>query len=205
MKLGIPPYFIVSDAHLADLVTLRPANAEVLLCVKGFGPAKLQSYGDDLLQAVREQAQLLNLPLCEVPPFVVSARSPKRPPAERAQSRDAAREQAFAAFTRGDSMGDVCVKFDRAPAGVGVWLLQFALENGLASLEPWLSDALLAEIECKASALGAGPLQPLHAALDGQVSYTQLRLALGFLASRLGATASEPVACRAIARTITGR
>lgn len=190
MKLGIPPYFIVSDANLADLVTVRPANAEVLLCVKGFGAAKLERYGEEILQAVREHAELLNLPLLEEPPARAQSARAARTRTERAPVPDTVRAKAFAAFARGDALGDICVALNRAPVGVVDLLVQFAVENGLASLEPWLSDADLAQIEARSRELGVVELPLLFVALGGRVAYPLLRLALGFLAARPGSSAA---------------
>ncbi len=186
-KHGVPPYFILSDASLADLVVVRPANADILLCVKGFGPGRLATYGEDVLLAVREQARQLGMSLADVPP------DPARPTSISAKSAapadDSVRQAAFAAFTGGESIAAVCVAIDRSPNAVVALLAQFAAANGLASLEPWLNDALLSQIEAQLAVHGGDRLKPVYLALGEQVPYTLLRLARAFLPARLGAEA----------------
>ncbi|HEX6738955.1 MAG TPA: HRDC domain-containing protein, partial [Vicinamibacteria bacterium] len=46
---AVPAYIIAHDRMLQELVARRPASREELLAVKGFGPAKVETYGDDLL------------------------------------------------------------------------------------------------------------------------------------------------------------
>ena len=44
-----PAYVVLHDATLRDLAAARPASLHELAAVKGFGPTKIERYGDDLL------------------------------------------------------------------------------------------------------------------------------------------------------------
>lgn len=46
---GVPAYVVFNDRTLDALAAMRPTTEEALLGVPGIGPAKLESYGDDLL------------------------------------------------------------------------------------------------------------------------------------------------------------
>ena len=46
---GVPAYVVFNDRTLEALAALRPSNEETLLQVPGIGPAKLEAYGDELL------------------------------------------------------------------------------------------------------------------------------------------------------------
>jgi ATP-dependent DNA helicase RecQ len=46
---GVPAYVVLHDATLRDLAALRPKSLQELAGVKGFGPAKIERYGDDVL------------------------------------------------------------------------------------------------------------------------------------------------------------
>ena len=50
----MPPYVIFHDATLAAIARLRPASADALAKVSGVGQTKLERYGAEVLQIVRE-------------------------------------------------------------------------------------------------------------------------------------------------------
>jgi ATP-dependent DNA helicase RecQ len=49
---GIPAFVVLHDATLHELAAARPASLEELAAVKGFGPAKLERYGEAVLELV---------------------------------------------------------------------------------------------------------------------------------------------------------
>jgi ATP-dependent DNA helicase RecQ len=46
---AVPAYVVLHDATLRELAALRPQTLQELAGVKGFGPVKVERYGDDLL------------------------------------------------------------------------------------------------------------------------------------------------------------
>ncbi|MBO0704411.1 MAG: HRDC domain-containing protein [Candidatus Dormibacteraeota bacterium] len=51
-SLGVPAYVVLHDRTLAALSAGRPADRTGLLAVPGMGPAKVEKYGDELLQVL---------------------------------------------------------------------------------------------------------------------------------------------------------
>ena len=51
---GVPAYVVFNDRTLESLATMRPSTATALLEIPGIGPAKLEAYGDDLLDLIGE-------------------------------------------------------------------------------------------------------------------------------------------------------
>jgi ATP-dependent DNA helicase RecQ len=49
-RQGMPPYIIFPDRTLVALAAAQPRSREALLQVRGIGPAKLEAYGERLLQ-----------------------------------------------------------------------------------------------------------------------------------------------------------
>lgn len=47
---GVPAYVVFNDKTLEALASLRPSTSEALLGVPGIGPAKLEAYGEDLIE-----------------------------------------------------------------------------------------------------------------------------------------------------------
>jgi superfamily II DNA helicase RecQ len=52
-KSGFPPYCVFSDQALYGIVQARPANTSELLEINGIGPAKVEKYGQNILQICR--------------------------------------------------------------------------------------------------------------------------------------------------------
>jgi ATP-dependent DNA helicase RecQ len=46
---AVPAYVVLHDVTLRELAAIRPRTKDELAAVKGFGPTKLERYGDDLL------------------------------------------------------------------------------------------------------------------------------------------------------------
>ena len=49
---GVPAYVVFNDKTLEALAALRPSTSDALLGVPGIGPAKLEAYGDDLIDLI---------------------------------------------------------------------------------------------------------------------------------------------------------
>jgi DNA helicase-2/ATP-dependent DNA helicase PcrA len=52
----VPPYIVFHDQTLAAIAEIRPASLAGLRRVKGIGAAKLDAYGDEILEVVRTHA-----------------------------------------------------------------------------------------------------------------------------------------------------
>jgi len=50
----IAPYMVAHDTVLKELAARRPQSKQALLAVKGMGAAKIEKYGDDLLELLAE-------------------------------------------------------------------------------------------------------------------------------------------------------
>ncbi|MDQ6978570.1 MAG: HRDC domain-containing protein [Mariprofundaceae bacterium] len=53
-KEGIPPYVICNNRELAMIVAARPQNLTGLLQLEGFGKAKAEKYGEDMLALLKD-------------------------------------------------------------------------------------------------------------------------------------------------------
>jgi ATP-dependent DNA helicase RecQ len=51
---GVPAYVIFQDKTLREIASTRPADVHTLACVNGVGQAKLEKYGQDILEVLAE-------------------------------------------------------------------------------------------------------------------------------------------------------
>lgn len=51
---NIKSYFIYNNEMMEELITVRPKDKKELIAIRGFGPAKIEKYGQDIIQIIRE-------------------------------------------------------------------------------------------------------------------------------------------------------
>ncbi|HEY7730415.1 MAG TPA: HRDC domain-containing protein, partial [Gaiellaceae bacterium] len=49
---GVPAYVVLHDATIVELASVQPRSLSELGAVKGFGPVKVERYGEDVLAVV---------------------------------------------------------------------------------------------------------------------------------------------------------
>ena len=52
----IPPYMVFSDATLRDMCQMQPGTLAEMLEVKGIGEMKLEKYGKEFLQCLKDNS-----------------------------------------------------------------------------------------------------------------------------------------------------
>lgn len=53
---GVPAYIVFNDSTLADMIALKPRNSGEMANVSGVGSHKLEQYGDEFLEVIREHS-----------------------------------------------------------------------------------------------------------------------------------------------------
>ena len=53
-KEKIKPYYIFNDAQMEDIIEKNPQSKEELLKVSGFGNVKVEKYGEEILNILKE-------------------------------------------------------------------------------------------------------------------------------------------------------
>lgn len=51
---GVPPYVVFNDTTLRDMLSQRPTTANAMLSISGVGDVKLERFGGDFLEVIRE-------------------------------------------------------------------------------------------------------------------------------------------------------
>lgn len=134
---SVPAYVVAHDSALELIASKEPSTAQAMLGIKGFGPTKLEKYGDDILKLVAEHRQTEATP-AEAPPIDIV-----KPASEIMEQRQATIAQYPRAFKRwepeeesllldlfeqGTSLDYVCAILERQPSAL--WArLQTLLEK----------------------------------------------------------------------------
>ncbi len=177
---GVPAYVVVPDNSLRELAAYRPADADDLLRITGFGEMKVEQFGPAFLDLIATGCDTWGLER-NMPP---GRTAPKRSRASRGPSRTV--RTTFEKWQAGASITGIAEARGIAPRTVESHLVE-AAEHGLVAPRKLLSaaewDALIPIWKAQP---GAG-LRQIHDATAGRFSYFAIRL------TRLGARSGTGV------------
>jgi ATP-dependent DNA helicase RecQ len=169
---GVPPYIVFGDAVLRDLARLRPSTPPSFRSVPGIGEKKLADFGPAFLEAIANHCREHALPMDL---FDVAPASPAR---VRSARLEGGKERALALFEEGAPLDDVVEASGRALETVIGYLVAFIEQRRPADVRHWVDDATYERIVAAAGAVGADRLKPIREALEGAVSYGEIRIVL---------------------------
>ncbi len=178
---GLPPFIIFGDATLRDMARRRPSSLAAMRHVHGVGDKKLADYGAEFVALIVEHCQSNQLPLDDPAEFQDDTFDdlPETPaPEPESRSNSKTKSAAFALFATGKSIEEVQQATGRARSTTFQYLAEFVQEHHITDLSPWLDDATFARICQTGLKVGTERLKPIFEALDGQVPYDEIRLAL---------------------------
>ena len=175
---GVPAYVVAHNAALRAMARANPRTPEELIAVNGFGPAKVERYGDDLLAAIaKDEPQ----PTAAGQPPATEPSTPNSRSETLRMSKDGYSLQAIAQARRIEFATVIGHLEELSELGV-----QIDLSLELPSPER------LQQIQAAFAAKGDYPLQPIFDHLNAKISYNELRLARLHLRQSAPAPPKEP-------------
>lgn len=183
---NLPPYTIFSDQTLRDLARVRPTSLESLRRVHGIGDAKLKAFGQELLDII--------VPACRVRGLTVDQfdSAPDLPAATRELPASAIAY--FPHFERQRSIDEVIELSGRARSTVLKYLCAYIETQRPASIDPWVPPDTRERILAAAKVHGSQFLRPIFEALNGEVNYDMIRIALSFAGRDRGSKPADEIA-----------
>jgi ATP-dependent DNA helicase RecQ len=183
---GVPPYVVFSDRSLVDMASYFPHSEASFSTMYGVGQRKVQRYAAQFLPLVR--AYCREQGLNERP----------KPGVSRGRSRRGARTQMVGqAYQSGNSIQALAKEFGVKPQTILNHLFHFVLAGNQIPADGLLEQSALPagqQVQVLAAFEEHGPayLKPVFEALDGAVSYDELRLLrLYSLVTRAGREATQ--------------
>ena len=171
-----PAYIVASDQALRALAQARPRNADELLQVHGFGPAKVERYGAELLAAIAAAAPPPSTE--DEQQLTLGARS--RLGSERGYE---SWRQTLDLWREGCSVLAIAERRMLSPQSIVSHLLTAIRNDEEVDLRPELpSGERRREIE--AALAGDASLEAAHEELGGRYSRYELRLVRAYVESR---------------------
>ncbi len=173
--LGWAPYHVLQGKTLETIARDKPASLEELAAIKGVGPAKLEKFGQEILDLVTHHGESKSLRFDE------PTAPPRRP--EAAPREPAARVQPSYVWTwtlldRGFALHE-CAQIRGIKREQILDHLMQAAENGMRIEMEWLFDEQ--QVASLKTVLGSAPpreLRPLIDRLPASISYQHVELYL---------------------------
>jgi len=170
-ELGVPPYVVFSDRTLIEMAYYFPQSTQELLGIHGVGEAKAKRFGAVFLEHVKAH--------CASHP--VAPRARPQPDQRPSQQTGRKHEHTAQAFNAGKSILQLASELSIKPATVVSHLQKYAQEGHTLRAEGLLEASNLDPKQQQRvfelfRHLGAARLTPTFEALEGQVSYDELRV-----------------------------
>ena len=161
-RKGVPPYIIFSDATLEEMSQQRPLTDADLMAVTGVGERKLHLYGNEFMQVIRE--------------FVLEKSQ------QGAKIAGATQIVTLDLYRQGKTADEIAAERGLSPFTIYQHLAALYEWGEQVDLSPYVSDAEVASIRSVLEPdYDPNVLKPIFDALEGQVPYHKIRLAMAIL------------------------
>jgi ATP-dependent DNA helicase RecQ len=175
-RRSVPAYIVFSDATLRDMARRRPSSIEGLLEVHGVGQKRASDFGEQFLSCITTYCGQQGIAMDVRPDLTATRRSSPTPSASAVQ--------AFPLFDEGLTAEQVAERLGRAVSTTYGYLEAYVRQRKVTDVNVWVSNSELSRIEAAAEQAGGARLKPIHEALQGQISYERIRIAMACLANR---------------------
>ena len=169
---NVPPYVVFSDATLVEMATYLPQNETEMRRISGVGELKLNKYGADFVEVIKDYCDAGNLA------SRINLKSPKREPKKRTK-RDASGKDTYHysldMFLSGLSIAEIAESREMARSTVETHLVRF-IASGEISLEDLVPEHKIEPIRNAILRFNSGgAVSPVKEILGGDYSYGEIR------------------------------
>lgn len=166
---GVAAFLILSDVSLNDMAVKKPITPLAFRAIHGIGERKAADLSELFTAAIRSFCEAHDLE-----GWSGDGAATKPPRAPKTSSQEIANKL----FAERRSVEDVCEVLQRARTTVEAYLAVYIDSANISDPEPWASVETLERVRAVAAHSEDGRLKPIFDALDGEVSYMQIRVCL---------------------------
>jgi hypothetical protein len=177
-ETGQPIFMVVSHAGLKDIATFLPKTKRDLLLISGFGKAKVDKYGDDIIEAVQDYCERHHLSgsAMLIPVHSKKERKTKTASAEIKEPKVPSREITFNLFKAGKNIEEVAKERGLAGSTVESHLSSY-LQSGELKIEDFMTTEKYEQIMAVIKDRGEVSLTDLKPQLPADITFGDLRMA----------------------------
>ncbi|WP_066306337.1 DNA helicase RecQ [Bacillus sp. FJAT-29814] len=175
---NVPPFVIFSDAALQDMCAKLPKTSEEFLQVSGVGEHKLQKYGLQFIQAVREFLQNNPEYQSEIEPKPTAAKKPAK------KAVTDSHLETLSLHHQHLSIQEIAEKRELAVSTVEAHLLQCAQQRLEVDFSRLIPAEYLPLLEKAVADAGRERLKPIKELLPEEVSYFMIKVYVYYLSKK---------------------
>ena len=140
---GTPIFMVATHLMMKDIATFLPRTSRDLLLISGFGKAKVDKYGEDILQTVNDYCELHNIESN----MAAKLASPKRERKTKTTTTDKidTKESTYSLFKEGKTIAEIAVIRNLAIQTIEGHIAAF-IEKGLVDINSLISKEKYEEI-----------------------------------------------------------
>jgi len=172
---NVPPYVVFSDATLVEMATFLPLDLNAMGKISGVGELKLEKYGADFLEVVKDYCDANNLE------SRIGLKQPKREKKQRTKRTESGQSTydiSLEMFKSGYSVEEIARKRGMTKSTVEIHLVRF-IQNGEITIEDIVPDYKIESIRDAIERFrDLGALSPIKEFLGDNYSYGEIRAVL---------------------------
>ncbi len=173
-ETGLPIYMVANKVTLAEIATYLPLDKKDLLLISGFGKAKVDKYGDDILQAVQDYCTDNNIETN----IAAKESNPKRQRREKNEEiKTDTKTLSYNLFKEGKSIAEIAKERNIAIGTIEGHLAWF-VGNGDIDINKLVSLEKQLLIKAAAKSHGTESNTILKENLPDNISYNEIRMVL---------------------------
>lgn len=178
-ETGQPIYMVANQASLREICTYLPLNKNALQQITGFGKAKAEKYGDDILEAVESYCSRHDL----VTNMSALKASPKKERKEKGgEKKPDTKTLSFNLFKQGKPVSEIAKERNLTTGTIEGHLINF-IGTGEVDINDLVPANKQSMIRDAVSGFGSKSLTTLIENLPKDISYNEIRMVIASLGS----------------------
>jgi ATP-dependent DNA helicase RecQ len=174
VERAVPAYVIFHDAGLIAMASQRPSTLDGLKALGGVGEKRGNDVGPAFLRVIREHSEERGLPM--------DLKGWEAPPAEPAPTRlNSTAHRLRPWFEEALPLSDIAQRAGLATTTVRGYLIEWISEARPETVAVWVDDATVARVRTVLSTVDGERLKPVFDALNGEVDYDAIGIAMAHL------------------------
>lgn len=173
-RKNLPIYFVASSKTLEEMTTYLPQTTEELELISGFGKTKVETYGNEFLEIIKEYSTKNDLV------SNISEKKAKRQRKETKGTKTDTKAESFRLYREGKTLSEIAQDRKLTLQTIEGHLASY-VQSGDIKIEELVSREKIVLIEPLVKNFTGGSVTPIKERLGSDVSYGEIRLVLAWI------------------------